>query len=94
MCEQCRILKSETDLDAIFVPGDEDYVSRVDSYFSVTSRLTPKCFVLPRNTIEVAEVVKTLVQQTECKFAVKSGGHSSTPGANNIEEGVTIDLGE
>lgn len=38
-------------------------------------------------------MISTLVQQTDCKFAVRSGGHSSNAGFNNIEDGVTIDLG-
>lgn len=29
----------------------------------------------------------------ECQFAVRSGGHTVWPGANNIENGITIDLG-
>lgn len=29
---------------------------------------------------------------TQCKFAVKSGGHAAFAGASNIEGGVTIDL--
>jgi FAD/FMN-containing dehydrogenase len=74
------------------VPGEDEYNDRVDSYFSVTAQLEPKCFVLPRNTAEVSDVLKTLVQRTQCKFAVRSGGHSAAPGANNIEDGVTIDL--
>lgn len=29
---------------------------------------------------------------TQCKFAVKSGGHAAFAGASNIEGGVTLDL--
>jgi FAD/FMN-containing dehydrogenase len=29
---------------------------------------------------------------TQCKFAVKSGGHAAFAGASNIDSGVTIDL--
>lgn len=65
----------------------------MESYWSLTSQLTPYCFVQPENTEEVSAVVKTLVSETHCKFAVRSGGHSSNAGANNIENGVTIDLG-
>lgn len=31
-------------------------------------------------------------QVTQCKFAVKSGGHAAFAGASNIDSGVTIDL--
>lgn len=29
---------------------------------------------------------------TQCKFAVKSGGHAAFSGASNIKDGLTIDL--
>jgi FAD/FMN-containing dehydrogenase len=29
---------------------------------------------------------------TQCKFAVRGGGHSDVPGASNIQGGITIDL--
>lgn len=53
----------------------------------------PSCYVLPENTQEVSDTIKIIGEQTGCNFAVRSGGHSSVPGANNIDEGVTIDLG-
>ncbi|XMA10973.1 hypothetical protein WAI453_003764 [Rhynchosporium graminicola] len=31
-------------------------------------------------------------QLTQCKFAVKSGGHAAFAGASNTDDGVTIDL--
>lgn len=36
-------------------------------------------------------MLKTLID-TECHFAIKSGGHDRTPGSSNAEGGVTIDL--
>ncbi|CAH0028408.1 unnamed protein product [Clonostachys rhizophaga] len=88
----CSILKEETAVEHIYVPGDDAYNERVESYWSLTSQLTPACFVLPGDSQEVASVVRILVEKTECSFAVRSGGHSSNAGANNIEDGVTIDL--
>lgn len=76
------------------MPNNTLYTERVESYWSLTSQLTPECFVQPRNTEEVAVVVEILLQKTNCPFAVRSGGHSSTAGANNIEKAVTIDLGK
>lgn len=76
------------------MPNHTLYSERVGSYWSLTSQLTPECFVQPRDTDEVAAVVEVLLQETECPFAVRSGGHSSTAGANNIEKAVTIDLGQ
>lgn len=31
-------------------------------------------------------------QVTQCKFAVKSGGHAAFAGASNIDAGMTVDL--
>ncbi|KAF4471547.1 fad binding domain containing [Fusarium albosuccineum] len=88
----CRVLKEATAIAEIYLPGDTSYQQQVESYWSITAQLQPDCFVLPQNTEEVSSAVKTIVEQTDCKFAVRSGGHSSTAGANNIEDGVTIDL--
>ncbi|KAF4988554.1 hypothetical protein FDECE_14986 [Fusarium decemcellulare] len=88
----CRVLKEATSIAEIYLPGDTGYQQQVESYWSITAQLQPDCFVLPKNTDEVSSAVKTIVEQTDCKFAVRSGGHSSTAGANNIEDGVTIDL--
>jgi FAD/FMN-containing dehydrogenase len=44
----------------------------------------------------VVKVVNTLVEGASCsstKFAVRSGGHTVWAGSNNINNGVTVDLG-
>ncbi|KAH8202775.1 hypothetical protein TruAng_003046 [Truncatella angustata] len=46
----------------------------------------------PTSAEQVSLAVTTLVERSSCQFAVRSGGHFIWP-ANNIEEGVTIDLG-
>jgi len=41
-------------------------------------------------------VVKTLVEGASCsstKFAVRGGGHTVWAGSNNIDDGVTVDMG-
>lgn len=48
------------------------------------------------STPDVVKVVNTLVQDPSCcetKFAVRAGGHTVWPGSNNIDNGVTVDLG-
>ncbi|KAJ2991355.1 hypothetical protein NUW58_g2544 [Xylaria curta] len=87
----CEVIQ-RAGIPNIYFPNDTTYPERVESYWSLTSQLTPRCFVLPRNTEEVSVLVKTLVKETQCQFAVRSGGHSSNAGANNIEDGLTIDL--
>ncbi|KAF7535578.1 hypothetical protein G7054_g5240 [Neopestalotiopsis clavispora] len=73
-------------------PGTVLYENRTESYWSITSQLTPWCIGQPMTAEEVSTAIVTLVQDTSCQFAVRSGGHFIWP-ANNIEEGVTIDLG-
>jgi hypothetical protein len=51
--------------------------------------------VQPTTAEEVATTVKALVAASllkTCQFAVRSGGHTPIPGANNVDDGVTIDL--
>ncbi|OTA92459.1 hypothetical protein M434DRAFT_387304 [Hypoxylon sp. CO27-5] len=87
----CQLLR-EAGLKNVYLPNSTVYSERVHSYWSLTAQLNPSCFVEPENAEEVSKVVKALAGRAECKFAVRSGGHSSTAGANNIENGVTIDL--
>ncbi|KAH7312601.1 hypothetical protein B0I35DRAFT_481044 [Stachybotrys elegans] len=79
--------------ERILYPGSASYQGRVDSFFSIDTRLTPYCFVQPETSSEVSQAVKALVADESCTFAVRSGGHTLWEGANNIEDGVTIDLG-
>lgn len=51
----------------------------------------PKCRFAPLDALGVSLAVLT-VQVTQCKFAVKSGGHGMFSGASNIDGGLTIDL--
>lgn len=53
--------------------------------------------VLPANATEVSKAVKILTagvggNDSACPFAIKSGGHTPTPGANDIDNGITLDL--
>ncbi|KAI1103312.1 FAD-binding domain-containing protein [Jackrogersella minutella] len=78
----------------LYIPGQQAYEARQESYWSLAPRLKPWATVQPRNTEEVSKTVKALVGTAGCKFAIRSGGHMSWIGAgNDIHEGVTIDLG-
>ncbi|KAL2865132.1 FAD-binding oxidoreductase [Aspergillus lucknowensis] len=79
--------------DVLYLPGQEAYDARVASYWSLTAQLRPWAIVQPRNTEEVSKAVKAIVGAPDCKFAVRSGGHTPWMGASNIVDGVTIDLG-
>ncbi|KAI2466604.1 FAD-binding domain-containing protein [Annulohypoxylon bovei var. microspora] len=80
--------------DVLYTPGQQAYEAREESYWSLTPRQRPWAIVQPRNTEEVSKIVKALVGTAGCKFAIRSGGHMlHTRAGNNIEDGVTIDLG-
>ncbi|KAI1341362.1 hypothetical protein F5Y15DRAFT_375842 [Xylariaceae sp. FL0016] len=91
-----RIVKPGSFLDGNGNPvysDDDMYAARVSSYWSLSAQLRPTCIVLPLSAEEVSTVVKTLVASPKCQFAIRSGGHMVWAGSNNIENGVTIDLG-
>ncbi|KAI1823863.1 hypothetical protein F4861DRAFT_531328 [Xylaria intraflava] len=77
----------------IILPSDEKYTQRENTYWSASTRLEPACIVQPKSAEDVADILKAVIAAQQ-KFAVRSGGHGSAPGASNIEDGVTIDLGE
>lgn len=56
----------------------------------------PACIIRAENAEDVSAAVKALVQLHDrgeiCPFAVRSGGHTSWPGASNIEGGAVIDM--
>lgn len=47
--------------------------------------------MLPNRATDIQKIVKLLVSE-QAQFAIRSGGHSPSPGAANINEGVLIDL--
>jgi hypothetical protein len=76
----------------LLFPGQEAYEARESSYFDVKQQsITPNCIAQPKTAKEVALVVKTLAKK-QCKFAIRSAGHTPYAGASNIEGGVTLDL--
>ena len=87
-----QLLQAILPLTQIFFPTDPFYLARQDSYWSNNAKLQPACIVQPNSTHEVSLVLQTLVQ-SNTSFAIRSGGHMNWAGANNIDGGVTIDLG-
>ncbi|KAK2598312.1 hypothetical protein N8I77_011735 [Diaporthe amygdali] len=78
---------------AVSYPDSATYKERIESYWSVAAQLTPWCIVQPSNAQEVSAALLTLLDGPNCGIAVRSGGHTTFAGANNIVEGATIDLG-
>ncbi|CRG89198.1 Bifunctional solanapyrone synthase [Talaromyces islandicus] len=81
----------------LLLPTDSAYESRIESWWSLNSRLHPWCIVQPHNAHEVSLTLKTLVRAGDDKsagewhIAVRSGGHGPAY-ANSVDNGVTIDL--
>ncbi|KAK8022526.1 hypothetical protein PG993_013293 [Apiospora rasikravindrae] len=79
--------------DVLLLPEKPLYKMRIDTYWSLGARLHPWAIVQPRTTAEVSAAVKAIVAVPGVQFAIRSGGHMWWPGASNIADGVTIDLG-
>lgn len=90
---QINALTSAGLKDRLLLPTHEGYASRVESWWSASSRLKPWCIVQPQNTDEVAKAIVALKDAGVGDFAVRSGGHSHWSGGSNIQDGVTLDLG-
>lgn len=54
--------------------------------------IQPACFAAPTCAAHVSTILKAAVRH-DCPFAIRSGGHSDVPGANNLAGGLVIDLG-
>lgn len=77
---QCNALKQAGLADRLTYPGQDVYTSRVESYWSLAAQLDPYCIIQPQNAGEVSQAVVALVQANKtqpCKFAVRSGGHTT-----------------
>ncbi|KAL2279932.1 hypothetical protein FJTKL_13078 [Diaporthe vaccinii] len=81
----------------VLTATDSAYKDRVESYWSASARLNPWCFVQPQNVGEVSLALTTLAAAGQgagdWHIAIRGGGHNFFPGVNNIENGVTIDMG-
>ncbi|KAJ5340574.1 hypothetical protein N7541_009698 [Penicillium brevicompactum] len=80
--------------DRVVYPESVAYKDSVDSYWAENVQLKPSCILQPRSAQDVSLAISTLTNTEEgsCKFAVRSGGHTTWAGANDIKDGVTIDL--
>lgn len=79
--------------EKVILPEHAAYSKSIQSHFAVNAQLQPACIVQPRSAGDVALTVKTLTAPAQpCQFAVRSGGHTTWPGAAGIENGVTVDL--
>ncbi|PHH58663.1 hypothetical protein CDD82_2795 [Ophiocordyceps australis] len=97
----CALLAARLGNITVF-PGSTEYNSSVSSYYSSqAAAVRPACIVLAQNAEHVSIALGRLASapyapghdnQTNCLFAIRSGGHAVAPSASNIEGGVTLDL--
>ncbi|CAI6297907.1 unnamed protein product [Periconia digitata] len=83
-------------LQHVYYSNDTVYQERTESYWSVSSKLHPRCIVQPESTYNVVQAVNTLAKHPACtktEFAIRSGGQMAWAYSNNIINGITIDLG-
>lgn len=86
----------------VFVQHDAEYAKSTSSYWSKQNcEIAPQCVVIPGTDEEVSAAVRILFHYYDSaiksgsptpEFAVRSGGHSTVPGASNTSSGVVIDL--
>ncbi|KAH8647221.1 6-hydroxy-D-nicotine oxidase [Xylariales sp. PMI_506] len=73
------------------------YMDLNSNRWSDTAILAPGCIFQPTSTEALSKGVIVLTSEkglgVACQFSIKSGGHCPIPGANNIYDGVSIDLG-
>ncbi|KAF3770782.1 FAD-binding domain-containing protein [Cryphonectria parasitica EP155] len=88
----------------LLYPTDSLYNERISSYWSVSAQLRPWCIFQPDSgelcnhlASEISTALTALNSAGDgagdWHIAVRGGGHSSWPGINNVDNGVTIDLG-
>ncbi|OMP85743.1 Bifunctional solanapyrone synthase, partial [Diplodia seriata] len=94
--------------DRLLLPTSPSYEARIETWWALNTRLRPWCLIQPHTTAEVSTALTALLNTTtstttttteysagagDWHIAIRAGGHSVNPHANNIDAGVTIDLG-
>lgn len=87
---------------SVFFRHPPQFRSSLGSYWSKQQReITPECIVIPFKEEEISTAVEIIKKEFDCRitgnkappaFAIRSGGHSTIPGASNTALGVVIDL--
>ncbi|KAM3554362.1 hypothetical protein ARSEF4850_006481 [Beauveria asiatica] len=91
-CDVACAFLAFTRLHAVAFPNSSTYHFQENRYWSQQQELTrPSCRFSPTRAEDVSLAILTF-RVTQCKFAVKSGGHGAFSGASNIQDGVTMDF--
>jgi hypothetical protein len=90
---QCHALASNPELKGrVVYPNSTIYEERIDSIWSWDAALTPWCIVLPASVQQTVAAIE-IIDRVKCPFGIRSGGHGTFAGSNNVNDGVTIDFG-
>lgn len=73
----------------VFYAESPAYNATNSQFWDQTCVLSPTCIFYPTSAHDVSIALKYLTS-VKGRFAVKSGGHFSIPGYNNIDDGVLI----
>ncbi|KAI5460205.1 hypothetical protein BGZ63DRAFT_415561 [Mariannaea sp. PMI_226] len=88
----CSALSSDNTLKGkVLFPKDAGYEALLDSYYSANAALPAWCIVRPESTADVSQFAK-IINQKQCPFGIRSGGHSAFKDSNGIQNGVTVDF--
>jgi FAD/FMN-containing dehydrogenase len=88
----CALLQADLP-GKVFYIGSPQYTNSSSSYFtSFENELQPACIARPSNSKDIATIVKTIGFTSHVKLAIRGGGHTTWPGAANVDFGVTIDM--
>ncbi|KZL85245.1 hypothetical protein CI238_08131 [Colletotrichum incanum] len=92
--QACSLLASTLPAEVVAAPNSTGYQTVRDHYWSGTAGgLSPACITRPKNTDDVASIVKVLSScGSDVRFAIKSGGHGSWPGWSSTDGGVLISM--
>lgn len=75
--------------EQVSYPKSPAYSTTNSQFWDQTCMLSPTCIFYPTSARDVSIALKYLTL-VKGRFAVKSGGHFSIPGYNNINDGVLI----
>ncbi|KAH7310807.1 hypothetical protein B0I35DRAFT_439735 [Stachybotrys elegans] len=78
----------------VALPDSEEYNEIIKSYYTELEReLRPACFLTPYSPGDVADILKALKPLLDSPVvAIAGAGQQTTPGAANIQGGITIHL--
>ncbi|KAL4877159.1 hypothetical protein BJY04DRAFT_230844 [Aspergillus karnatakaensis] len=93
----CTALRNTSLGAQVLYPHDQAYHTSLGTYWRADiQQLYPACIVQPHSTEDVSLAISTLVEASDytprCKFAIRSGGHSTILGSTNADYAVTVDL--